>query len=109
MLIFHFFNSCHEVIAKKSYFTACIDACVFHFNLAEANLIGLNGEQLRYRSAITGDEARLDILARSFWVRGQEAFLDIRVFDPNTNRYLDSTLPRCHKINEEEKKKVTIT
>ena len=59
----------------------------------EAKLIPLTGEQLQYRLAITGDEARLDIRARSFWVRGQEAFLDIRVFDPNANRYPIATLP----------------
>ena len=71
----------------------------------EAKLIPLTGEQLQYRLAITGDEARLDIRARSFWVRGQEAFLDIRVFDPNANKNLNATLPRCHKINEKEKKR----
>ena len=59
----------------------------------EAKLILLTGEQLQYRSAIAGDEARLDIRARSFWVRGQEAFLDIRVFDPNAKRYPIATLP----------------
>ena len=31
--------------------------------------------------------------------------LDIRVFDPNANRYLNATLPRCHEINEKEKKR----
>ena len=36
----------------------------------EAKLIPLIGEQLQYRSAIIGDEARLDICARGFWVRG---------------------------------------
>ena len=35
---------------------------------------------------------------------GQEAFLDIMVFDPKANRYLNATLPRCYKINEKEKK-----
>ena len=70
----------------------------------EAKLIPLTGEQLQYWSAITGDEARLDIRARSFWVRGQEAFLDIRVFDPNAKRYPIATLPWCHEINEKEKK-----
>ena len=70
----------------------------------EAKLILLTGEQLQYRSAIAGDEARLDIRARSFWVRGQEAFLDIRVFDPNAKRYPIATLPWCHEINEKEKK-----
>ena len=71
----------------------------------EAKLIPLTGEQLQYRLAITGDEARLDIRARSFWVRGQEAFLDIRVFNSNANGYLNAALPRCHEINEKEKKR----
>ena len=71
----------------------------------EAKLILLTGEQLQYRSAIAGDEARLDIRARSFWVRGQEAFLDIRVFDLNAKRYPIATLPWCHEINEKEKKR----
>ena len=34
-----------------------------------------------------------------------ERFLDIRISDPNTNRYLNGTLPRCHEINEKEKKR----
>ena len=58
----------------------------------EAKLIPLTGEQLQYRSAITGEEMRLDIRVRNFWVRGQEAFLDITIFDPNANRYLNATL-----------------
>ena len=69
----------------------------------EVKLMPLTGEQLQYRSVITGVEARLDIRARSFWVRGQEAFLDIRVFDQKANRYLNATLPRCHEINEKER------
>ena len=32
----------------------------------EAKLISLNGEQLQHRSAITGDEAKLEICARGF-------------------------------------------
>ena len=34
-----------------------------------------------------------------------ERFLDIRISDPNANRYLNGTLPRCHEINEKEKKR----
>ena len=49
---------------------------------------------------------RLDIRARSFCVRGQEAFLDIRVFDPNANRYFNASLPRYHEKNEKEKKRI---
>ena len=78
---------------------------VFNDAEVEVKLMPLIGEQLQYRSAITGVEARLDICARSFWVRGQEAFLDTRVFDPNANKNLNATLQRCHKINEKEKKR----
>ena len=40
----------------------------------EAILISLTGEQVEYRSPITGDEAKRNFCARSFWVRDQEAF-----------------------------------
>ena len=89
-------NYIRDIVAKVRR-EVCIDVEV------EAKLIPLTGEQLQYRSAIKRDEARLDIRARSFWVRGQEAFLDIRVFDQKANRYLNATLPRYHEINEKER------
>ena len=48
---------------------------------------------------------RLDVRARGFWERGQQAFFDLRVFDPNTYRYLNKSLQHCHVINENEKKR----
>ena len=48
---------------------------------------------------------RLDVRARGFWERGQQAFFDLRVFDPNTCRYLNKSLQHCHVINENEKKR----
>jgi len=65
----------------------------------------LTGERLQYRTAFTGDEARLDVRARGFWQRGQQAFFDVRVFDPNANRYLNTNLQQCHVTNEKEKKR----
>ena len=50
------------------------------------------------------NEARLDVRARGFWERGQQAFFDLRVFDPNTCRYLNKSLQHSHLINENEKK-----
>ena len=50
-------------------------------------------------------EARSDISARGFWVKGQIAFFDIRVFDPNARRYTTRNLTQCYKSNETEKKK----
>ena len=47
-------------------------------------------EQTIKKSAKTNDEVRRDICARSFWVRGQKAFFEVRVLDPNVRRYSDS-------------------
>ena len=49
-------------------------------------------------------EARSDVSARGFWVKGQTAFFDIRVFDPNARRYATRNLAQCYKSNETEKK-----
>ena len=57
------------------------------------------------RTANTTNEARLDIRARGVWERGQQAFLDLRVFDPNTFRYLNKSFQQCHVMNEQERKR----
>ena len=71
----------------------------------EPKLLPVTGENFSNRTANTRTEARLDIRSRGFWVRGQQAFFDIRVFDPNTKRYLNSALPQCYAQNEKEKKR----
>ena len=57
------------------------------------------------KTAKTNYEVRLDICARSFWVSGQRAFFDVRVFDPNARRYSKQTLKQCYSINENETKR----
>ena len=37
--------------------------------------------------------------------RGQQSFLELRVFDPNAFRYLNKSLQQCHVINEQENKR----
>ena len=72
----------------------------------EPSLFTLNGQQHTMRkTAKTNDEVRLDICARSFWVSGQKAFFDVRVFDPNSRSYSKQTLKQCHSMNENEKKR----
>ena len=46
----------------------------------EAKIILLTSEQLQYNSAITGDEARLDIRAQIFWERDQKGFFRCKCF-----------------------------
>ena len=53
----------------------------------EPILESLSGETFELASAIRSDEARLDVSARGFWTRGQRAFFDVKVFDPNAQRY----------------------
>ena len=61
-------------------------------------------KDLRNRTANRSNEARLDLQASGFWERGQQAFFDLRVFDPNACRYLNKSLQQCHVINENKEK-----
>ena len=79
--------------------TICKDVVI------EPALHPLTGEDLHEVSAITGDEARLDIHARGFWQTGQSAFLDIRVFNPLAKRHVSQDLKKCFDSNEREKKR----
>ena len=54
--------------------------------------------RLRYSWPIPG-------LPVSCWVSGQRAFFDLRVFDPNAQRYLKQALKQCYSMNENEKKR----
>ena len=71
----------------------------------EPKLTPLTGEKLDNRTANTTNEARLDIEACGVWERGQQAFLDFRLFDPNACRYLNKSLQQCHVMNKQEKKR----
>ena len=85
--------------------TARIVPKVCKYTEIEAKLLPLSGEELHGRTTNRSNEARLDIRARGFWNRGQQAFFDIRVFGPNACRYLNKSLQQCHPMNEHEKKR----
>ena len=65
----------------------------------------LTGETFHHRSANRQPDARLDVSARGFWSKGQRAFFDIRVIDPNARRYLGQAIPQTYNANEKEKKR----
>ena len=71
----------------------------------EPQLLPVMGETFENRTANTSNEARVDIKSRGFWVRGQQTFFDVRLFDPNANWYLNKALPQCYIQNEKEKKR----
>ena len=64
----------------------------------------LTGESLP-RSSITSDEARVDVAARGFWVKGQVAYFDVKVFNPTAKVHLAQSLNSAHRSNEQSKKR----
>ena len=68
-------------------------------------LTPLSGEELQGRTSNSSNEARIDIRTRGLWERGQQAFFDLRVFDPHACRYRNNSLQQCHVMNEQEKKR----
>ena len=70
----------------------------------EPDLEPITGEQLN-AGAIRSDGAGSDISARGFWVKGQRAFFDIRVFNPYAQRYSTQSVKSSYIINEKEKKR----
>ena len=71
----------------------------------EPLLQSLTGETLSHISAITSNEARADVSAKSLWIRGQTAYGDVRVFNPLAKCYLNQSLQAGYKRNENEKKR----
>ena len=69
----------------------------------EPYLEPLTGEDLQAPNILT-DEARVDIVARDFWTRGQLAFFDVRVFNPFAKRHVNKSLAKMFEGNEKEKK-----
>ena len=65
----------------------------------------LTGECFNERTAITSNEARVDIGARDFWTRGQQAFFDVRVFNPFAKHYVNKSQAKSFELNENEKKR----
>ncbi|KAG0711155.1 hypothetical protein GWK47_021211 [Chionoecetes opilio] len=69
----------------------------------EPTLLPLNGEHVQYRTVHTTNEARVDVIARGFWTRGQRAFKDIRIFDPMAACPQRITLEAAHQKEKREK------
>ena len=63
--------------------TASLLTEVCHNVSTEPCLQPITSETFPLASNNTRDDARLDVKARGFWSRGQDAFFDVRVFYPN--------------------------
>ena len=65
--------------------TGLLLAEVCHDVTTEPVLQPLTGETMQYQTAITTDDARLDIQASGFWgMKSERAFFDVKVFNPLT-------------------------
>ena len=71
----------------------------------EPHLLPCDGEALAGRTANRSPEARLDIRARGFWTRQQDAFFDVRVTHPRSNLLTRSEVLSQLAANERQKKR----
>ena len=110
------FDICHALSCKKGGFitlrhnevrdtTTDLLSDVCRGVDTEPYLEPLTGENLQAPDILT-DEARIDIVARDFWTRGQLAFFDVRVFNPFAKRHVNKSLAKMFEGNEKEKKRV---
>ena len=66
----------------------------------------LSGETLHPRSAIRENDARSDVRAEGFWsCRQQQAYFDIKVFNPTASTYRNKSLRACHHSLEAGKRR----
>ena len=72
---------------------------------SEPHLQPVTTEIFSGRSSNTSSEARLDIRARGFWRRGQNAFFDVRVTNPDSASQVNSSIPAILRKHEEAKKR----
>ena len=70
----------------------------------ELKLEPITGERLNSGANVT-DNARADISVGGFWVRGQRAFFDVKVFNAYALRYRTQSLKSSFVANEREKKR----
>ena len=111
------FNLAHALSCKKGGFivqrhnsirdtTASLLAQVCKDVKVEPTLTTLSGEIFETKTTNTQDHARLDIAARGFWISGQKAFFDVRVFSPFAKKFRKYTVPKACDANEKEKKDI---
>ena len=72
----------------------------------EPSLQPLTGEVLRGRCANTENGARVDVKCTGFWNAHQDAFLDVRVFNPLASCNRSKEIKTVYKQHEKEKRRV---
>ena len=79
---------------------------VCHNVSTEPHLQPLTGEEMRHNTAITQENARLDLKANGVWGdRFHTTFLDVRVFNPHAPSYRSMAPSRLYQRHEKEKRR----
>ena len=79
---------------------------VAHQVAVEPHLQPLSGEQLRYRTAIADDQARLDVVASGIWGgRFERTYIDVRVFNPHASSNRSNSLAATYVRHEKAKRR----
>ena len=80
---------------------------VSHDVTLESTLQPLHGHTLRYASAITDEDARVDIQAKGFWGNSHQcAFFDTKVFNPHAPSNKRFLIPACYAHQERIKRRL---
>ena len=86
--------------------TASLLGEVTHNIETEPSLQPLTGEVLQGRCANTEDAARVDVKCTGFWNTHQDAFLDVRVFNPLVPCNRNKQIKAAYQQHEREKQRV---
>ena len=68
----------------------------------------ITGKRMNCRSAKADDNYGLDVKYRGFWSSFQDAFFDVRVFNPLALSHQSSTIQAIYKSQEQEKNRAYI-
>ena len=85
--------------------TANLMTEICHNVSSEPRLQPLNGETFSLASTNRDDAARVDVSADGFWCRGQRAYFDVRIFNPNAPSYIHQKIGTVYRKHELEKRK----
>ena len=78
-----------------------------HNVATEPTLQLVTNERFFHRSANTESGAHLDVRAQEFWgVHHQQAYFDVRVFNPLATSNYQTTISTCFRSYDREKRRV---
>ena len=79
---------------------------VAHNVTVEPHLQPITGEAFRHRTAVTEEQARLDVAASGVWGgRFERIFIDVRVFNPFASSNRATSLAASYRRHEQEKRR----